>query len=280
VFVDQLRQFGWVDGQNLSIEWRLPEGHDELLPDLASDLVRLPVEIIATFTSDATLAAIEQTTTIPIVFIGVPDPLGFGVVQAHNGGNVTGASFGGDTMSIKSVELLKTVVPYLSRLVILGDHANIDETGLLGSARGAAETIAIQVQHIDVRSLEDVDRALQMTTMWRAEGLVVLESPTFTAGMNACVTDFAARERVPTMYMVAPTAVTDFGGLIAFSADPSEMNRQGAEQVDKILRGAKPADLPVQAPRQFEFMVNVKAAQDLGITFPPDVADQVTQWVQ
>jgi putative ABC transport system substrate-binding protein len=281
MFFDRLRGLGWVEGDNLTIEWRFAEGRPELLPQLAADLVRVAVEVIFAVSTNGALAAKQQTNTIPIVMFVVNDPLAAGLVASlsHPGGNVTGTTYGGASIGTKSVELLKTVLPQISRVAVLEDRSYAARASRFPPVEQAAAQLGIQILDLDVRRVEDVDGALEATKAWSAEGLILLSQPSFEAGVGARVAELATRERLPVMYQ-ASTQVIESGGLMAFGLDLAAAFRQGAEYVDKILRGASASDLPVEEPREFQFIVNVKAAQQLGITFPPDAAAQVTQWVQ
>ncbi len=280
-FVDQLRRLGWVEGENLAIEWRFAEGRNELLPELAADLVRVPVEVILAVSTNAALAAKQQTSTIPIVFANVTDPVTSGLVEslARPGGNITGTAHGGDTPAIKQVELLKTVLPQLSRLAILEDQSYPARASLVAPAAQTAERLGIQILDLDVRGVEDVDGAFETAKAWSAEGLLLVPIPTFSAGVYARVVELLAQNHLPAMYGV-DYVVTENRGLMAIGVNLPVAYRHVAEYVDKILRGASPADLPVEEPREWQFIVNVKAAQALGITFPPDAAVQVTRWFQ
>jgi putative ABC transport system substrate-binding protein len=280
--VDDLRQLGWVDGENLAIEYRLAEGQAELLAELAAELVRLPVELILALAGDAAEAASQVTTSIPIVFDSV-DPLlhpGILTSRAHPGGNVIGASGGTTIVPVKSVELFKTVLPQLSRLAILGDSTFEAYVAQASEAARTAQELGVQTLELDVRGVEDVDRRFVDAKSWGAEGLVLLQQPSFTAGVDARVAELAARNQLPAMNVGQILFVTENGGLMGYGADPKALHRQAAEYVDKILRGARAGDLPVEEPRAWDFAVNVRTAQALGLIFPPDAAAQVTQWFQ
>jgi putative ABC transport system substrate-binding protein len=281
VFVDQLRQMGWAEDDNLSIEWRFADGRDEVLPQLAADLVGLPAEVIFTASTNAAVAAKQQTSTISIVMIGATDPVAAGLVSSlgHPGGNVTGTTYGGATTGLKSVELFKTVLPRLSRLSILDDQSYPARGSMLPPVIQAASRLGVQTQDLDVRRVEDVDSAVEAARSWSADGLLIVTQPNFQAGVYARIAELTAQAQLPALFE-SSTPVAENGGLMGFGPDIPTEFRQGAEYVDKILRGASPADLPVEDPRQWDFVVNVKTAQALGITFPPDAAAQVTQWVQ
>jgi putative tryptophan/tyrosine transport system substrate-binding protein len=282
-FADQLRLLGWVEGENLAIEWRVAEGRDGLLTELAADLVRLPVEVIFAVQGNGALAAKQQTNTIPIVCQCGSDPVAMGLVGslARPGGNITGISLGtGTTDTVKAVELLKTVLPRLSRLAILEDQSDLEQTLVrIPAAAQTAERLRIQILDLDVRRVEDVDGAFETAKSWNAEGLLLLPNANRTAGVNARVVELAAQNHLPAMYQ-GDYVVTENGGLMAFGVNIPAMWRYLAGYVDKILRGASPADLPVEEPREWQFIVNVKAAEEIGITFPPDAAVQVTRWFQ
>jgi putative ABC transport system substrate-binding protein len=283
-FVDQLQQLGWIQGENLRIEFRLAEGHSELLPELAAELVRLPVEVILGAGALGVKAALQQTDTIPIVMAQGPDPTfsaANGSVQnlARPGRNVTGNIANGAAWMIKQVELLHTVLPALVRLAVLADRSTPNYTDLMPPAAHTAQTLGMQVLDLDVRRSEDVDAALESAGAWGAEASLVISTGTYSAGVYPHVSQLAAQLHMPVMYG-AGYVVSDYGGRMSFNSNFPAAWRQGAVYVDKILRGANPADLPVQEPTQFDFIVNVKAAQALSITFPPDAAAQVTQWVQ
>jgi putative ABC transport system substrate-binding protein len=279
-----MRHLGWAERENLSVEWRFAEGRNELLPELAADLVHFPVEIIFAVGGLALVPAQQQTSVIPIVVAAGPDPTSpstAGSMQslARPGGNVTGSAYGNTTVGTKSVELLKAVLPHLTRLAFIADPTAPSYVDARPWAAQTAQTLGLQVLDLDVRSVHDVDRAFEAARLWNAEGLLVFANATFVAGVYALVVEQAARSRMPAMYQTL-IPVTDDGGLMEFSANYFTLVREGAQYVDKILRGASPADLPVEEPRQYDFVVNVKAAQTLGITFPPDGASQVTQWIQ
>jgi putative ABC transport system substrate-binding protein len=280
-FVDRLRQLGWMEGENLVIEWRFADGQSERMTELVADLVSKPVEIIVAVGNRGVVPTWQQTSTIPIVMLGGVDAGAGGPVQSlgHPGGNVTGNTFNVVTTCIKSVELFKNALPALSRLAIVEDTTKADNTSQLAAATQTAQTLGIQVRDLDVQELADVDQAFEIAREWSFDGLLVLTNGDFVPRVYARLAALAAQNHVPAMYE-SPSPVTDSDGLMAFVPDYAALWRQGAEYVDKILRGATPADLPVQEPQQFDFVVNVKAAQALGTTFPPDVAAQVTQWVQ
>jgi putative ABC transport system substrate-binding protein len=280
-FADQLHQLGWRDGENLAIEWRFAEGHAELVSQLPADLVQLPVEVLVAAGAAAALPAYQQTTSIPIILAGVGDPTVSDLVKnlARPVGNVTGTAIGSGTLSIKSVELLRTILPQLSRLGVIGDPTVPAYESITLPTAQAAQTQGLLTQVLDVSKVEDVDAAFETARAWNAHALVIAGGAPYFGAISARIGELAVEHHLPTMFQDLE-AVTESGGLMAFSPDRPTEWRQAADYVDKILRGARPSDLPVQEPRQWDFLVNVKAARDLGIAFPPDAAAQVTRWVQ
>src|SRR5215471_4297302 len=267
-FRDQLHELGWTEGENLTIEWRFGDGNRERMPDLAAELVQLPVELIFAAGGSAALPAQQLTSTIPIVGVNF-DPIGRGGADSygHPGGNFTGvASTGasGRSGSIKSVELLKSALPQLSHLAVLGDPSDSAYILIEAPAAQTAQSLGIQVLELDVRRVEDVDGAFAAAHGWGAEALLVIPHTSYTAGINARVAELAAQTRLPAMFG-APYAVYDNRGLMSYSVDFAATYRQGATYVDKLLRGARPAELPIIGPREFQFVVNVTAAKALGI---------------
>jgi putative ABC transport system substrate-binding protein len=283
-FVDQLRQLGWTEGVNISIDWRFAEGHFELLPELAAKLVRTPVDVILGYGGPGAINAHLMTNVIPIVMGSGPDPdtlSAAGLYQsvARPGGNITGTTAGVGTTSTKAMELLRIIQPQMSRLAIFGDLSTSTDADYRPAATQAASTLGIQVQDVDVRNANDIDHAFEAIRTFKAEGVFVIVGGTLVSALRSRIAELVAVSRLPAMYTFLPAAIDD-GGLMALSSNYVSAMRQAAEYVDKILRGASPADLPIVEPRDFEFVVNVRAAQALGITFPPDAAAQVTQWVQ
>jgi putative ABC transport system substrate-binding protein len=278
-FVDELRQRGWIEGDNLTIEWRFSEGHNERLPELAAELVHLQVDLIAATTTPGTLAAQQETTTIPTVSINALDLLALGAVKslARPGGNITGITYGGGTIGTKAVELLKTVLPQLERVAVLGDRSNPAYNLFMSPVATTAASLGIRTLELDVRDYTDVDRAFEHLLAWKADGLLLLPT-NFEVGFVDHVGELALRNRVPAMYEAGPP--THAGGqLMSFSPNGVTQIRAGADYIDKILRGTNPADLPVEEPRTYDFVAYVKTAAALGIAFPSDAAVQVTQWI-
>lgn len=272
-----LRKLGYIDGQNITIEYRYAQGKFERLPVLAAELVRLNVDVIVTGGSTATRAAKEATRTIPIVMTNDNDPVASGFVAslARPGGNITGLSTLRPEISGKRLELLKEVVPGLSRVAVLGASDNPGNPQALSEAEQAAAALKIQLQYLDIRSPKDIEPAFQEARKGRAEGVLELGGPLLNVHRSALV-NLAAKSRLPTMWV--RQSFVEAGGLMCYGVDPDDLARRAAIYVDKILKGAKPADLPVEQPTKFEFVINLKAAKQIGLTIPPNVlarADRV-----
>jgi putative ABC transport system substrate-binding protein len=281
VFVGQLQNLGWTDGQNIALEWRFADGQPDRLPQLAADLVQALVEVMVTSGAAAAVPAHQQTTRIPIVLVSVSDPTVLDLVTnlAHPAGNVTGTALGIDTINIKSVELLRTVLPQLSRLAIFADPSVPAYTSIALPTARAAQAQGLQAQVLDADKLEDLDAAFDAAQAWGAEALLIAGGSPYLGAVNTRIGELAAERHLPTMFG-QEEGVTEGSGLMSFSRDSPAEWRQAAEYVDQLLRGASPSDLPVQEPRKWDFVVNVKVAKALGISFPPDAAAQVTQWIQ
>ncbi len=268
-----LHDLGYVEGQNIRIEFRWAEGDFGRLPALAADLVRLKVDLIVASTTRAIQAAKEATQTIPIVMTNSRDPIGTGVVArlARPGGNITGVSMMTPDVSGKRLQLLKEAVPKASRVAVLWNPAYLDkdlEETQWQENRAAARALGLSLQSQPVRTTGDLDRAFASMARERANALVVLTDPLTLTHRDLIVTG-AAKHRLPAMYEVRQ--YVDAGGLMAYGASLFELNRRAAIFVDKILKGAKPADLPVEQPTRFELVINMKTAKALGISFPQTI---------
>jgi putative tryptophan/tyrosine transport system substrate-binding protein len=265
-----LRNLGYIDGQNVTIEYRYAEGKFERLPVLAAELVRLNVDVIVTGGSTATRAAKEATSTIPIVMTNDNDPVASGFVAslARPGGNITGLSTLRPEISGKRLELLKETVPGLSRVAVFGASDNPGNPQALSEAELAASALKIQLQYLDIRSPKDIEPAFQEARKGRAEGVLELGGPLLNVHRTALV-NLAAKSRLPTMWV--RRSFVEAGGLMCYGVDPDDLARRAASYVDKILKGAKPADLPVEQPMKFEFVINLKTAKQIGLTIPPNV---------
>ena len=276
-FREGLRSLGYVEGQNIVIELRSAEGSPERLPALASELVRLKVDVIVASSPPAPQAAKNATGTIPIVFAVVGDPVGEGLVAslARPGGNITGLTSIAPEIVGKQLELLREVVPKVSRATALRNPDNHSHALLVRQTEGAARALGMQLQFLEARSLNEIERAFSAMAGKGARALLVLPDPTFVAH-RARIADLAARSRLPAMYGLREEA--EAGGLMAYGPSRRDMFRRAATYVDKILKGAKPADLPVEQPTRFELVISLKTAKALGLTIPESVlirADEV-----
>ena len=274
-----LRELGYVEGQNLVIEYRYTEGKAERLPDLAEELVSLKVDIIVAGGTPLPLAAKHATGTIPIVMSAAGDPVGTGLVPslAKPGGNVTGLSTFTRDLAAKRLQLLKEVVPVISRVAVLWNAANPYAVLNMRETEAAARTLGLQVQSVEVRGPDDIETGFSTAIRWRAGAFIVVDDPV-TYLHRTRIADLAARNQLPAMYGFRQYA--EAGGLMAFGTSLADLSRRAATYVDKILKGAKPADLPVEQPTQFELVINAKTAKALKLTIPPSVllrADQVIE---
>jgi len=279
VFRHGLRGLGYVEGRNIVLEERWADGRFDRLPSLATELVRLNVDVIVTASTPAVQAAQQATKTIPIVMMLVSDPVESGVVAslARPGGNVTGLSLMHPELSKKRLELLKEAVPKVSRVAVLSNPSNPNTPPLLRETEAAARTLGVQVQVVKARDSAELDSAFSAMARERADVLVVMPDVVFLDQRRRIV-DLAAKRRLPAVYSWREPV--DVGGLMAYGASVSDILRRGAVYVDKILKGAKPADLPVEEPTKFELVINLKTARALGLTIPPALllrADQVIE---
>jgi putative ABC transport system substrate-binding protein len=281
-FRQGLRDLAYVEGRNLVIEYRDAEGKPERLPALAAELVALKVDVIVAGGQPHAMAAKQATKTIPIIFASVGDPVASGFVTslARPGGNVTGLSNLTPELVGKRLELLKQAVPGLSRVAVLwqpggqGEHADKD---MLKGGDAAARTLGVRLQVVEARGPADFDKAFSEMTKARAGALTVLPSPIFINERRRLV-DLAAKNRLPAVYPSRDYA--DGGGLMSYGSNLADLFRRAATYVDKILKGAKPGDLPVEQPTKFELVINLKTANALGLTIPQSVlgrADEVIQ---
>ena len=276
-FKQGLRELGYMEGKNIVIEWRSAEGKSEPVPALAAELVRLKVEVIVTAGSLATRAAKEATVTIPIVMTQDSDPVGTGFVAslARPGGNITGLSTLSPEISGKQLELLREIVPRLSRVAVFETSTRPGTVQALRETELAAGAFGVQLQHLDVLGPKDIETAFRAATKGRAETVLALASPVFVL-QRTQIADFAVKSRLPAIY--DRREFVDDGGLMSYGTNFADLSRRAATYVDKILKGAKPADLPVEQPTKFELVINLKAAKQIGLTIPPNVlarADKV-----
>jgi putative ABC transport system substrate-binding protein len=278
-FVEALRELGWIEGKNVVFERRYAENQLERLPELAAGLVRLKVDVIAAAGTLAPLAAKQATTTIPIVMTAAGDPLGSGLVAslARPGGNVTGMSLMAPDLGGKRLELLKEVLPQLTRVAILWNAANPYSALVFKETRAAAHTLGIEVQSLEVRGPGDFDDAIKAAKRQHPEALITVEDP-LTVDHRNLIVDFASAQQLPSLHGVREFVAV--GGLISYGASLADLFRRAAYFVDKIFKGAKPADLPVQQPTTFELAINLKTAKGLGLTVPETLlarADEVIE---
>ena len=274
-----LRDLGWVEGKNISIEYRYAEGRHDRLPDLAADLVRLKVDVIVTAATSDALAAQRATKVIPIVMVAAGNPVANGLVEslARPGGNVTGLSQMLQEVSGKRLELLKEVVPKLSRVAVLWNPNSASATLNWKENQQPARQLGIQLFSLEVRSPSELDKAFEAATRARADALAILPDPVISTNLERIV-DFAAKSRLPSIYQSSEFA--DAGGLVTYGPDRADLFRRAATYVDKILKGTKPGDLPVDQPTKLELVVNLKTAKAIGITIPQSVlfrADKVIE---
>jgi putative ABC transport system substrate-binding protein len=274
-----LRDLGWVEGKNIGIEARYAEEKTDRLPDLAADLVRLKVDIIvAAFANDA-LAAKKATRTIPIVMASTGDPVAIGLVGnlARPGGNITGLSTLSPDLAGKRLQLLKEIAPKLSHVAVLWNPQSPTSALNWKELQLPARELGIQLHPLEVRSLDDLDKAFENAIKADAEALTIMPDPVFGRNLRRIV-EFAAKRRLLSIFHIRE--FVDAGGLVSYGPDRSDLFHRAAGYVDKILKGAKPADLPVEQPTKFELVISMKTAKALGLTIPPSLlgrADEVIQ---
>ncbi|HVI66492.1 MAG TPA: ABC transporter substrate-binding protein [Bradyrhizobium sp.] len=278
-FKQALRQLGYIEGQNLIVEYRSGDGHIERFPQLAAELVRLNVDIIITRGTPAALAAKKATATIPIVMAAIGEPVETGMVAslARPGGNVTGLSAFVTELTAKRIEIMREVIPQLSRMALIDNMANRSVPAQWDETKRAAFALGIQPQLYDVRKAEDIERAFSSAIAQRVNALSVGNDSVVIAN-RIQVVQLAAKHRLPAIY--ATRDFVDAGGLLSYAAHYPDLYRRAAAYVDKIFKGAKPADLPVEQPTKFEIVVNLKAASALGLTVPSTLlarADEVIE---
>jgi putative ABC transport system substrate-binding protein len=277
-FRQGLRELGYVEGKNIVIEWRSAEGKFDRLPVLAAELVRQKVDIIVSAGPAPTRAAKEATTTIPIVFAQEGDPVASGLVAslARPGGNITGLSGLSTELSGKRLELLKEIIPTLSRVAVFRTSTQPGNAPLLKEIKIAAEALKVNLQYLDVLDPKDIETAFRVAVKGRAEAVLMMVAGAVAGGHRTEILELAVKSRLPVIY--ATPGSVDAGGLMSYGVNFNDLDRRVATYVDKILKGAKPADLPVEQPKKFEFIINLKAAKQIGLTIPPNVlarADRV-----
>ena len=278
-FREGLRDLGYVEGRNLVIEYRWAEGKYERFPQLVAELLALKVDVIVSAGTPAALAVKQATTTVPMVMAAVGDPVGTGLIAslARPGGNLTGLAAISPDLEGKRFELLRELLPKLSHVSFLVNPANALHTVSEKHAREAATVLRLKLQFVGVRSEAEFDHAFETIARERPGAMVVLADRVFLHARQRIV-DFAARHRLPTVYPYRELA--EAGGLMCFGSNYPDMHRRAAAYVDKILKGAKPADLPVEQPTKFELVINLKTAKALGLTIPPSLLQRADQVIE
>jgi ABC-type uncharacterized transport system substrate-binding protein len=274
-----LRELGYIEGRDIVIEYRSAEGQPHRLATVASDLASVPVDIIATSGSAATRAAQQATTTIPIVMIGIGDPVRAGFVPslAHPGGNITGNTILGTEMSAKRVQLLKEFIPSISRVAFLWNPNNASHLAYLEEWRAVAPKLGVEPLFVEVGRSDQFESSFAKMMRERPDALSITADP-FHRSHLGWIIDFVAKNRLPTMYVVRENVAV--GGLMSYGPSLPDLYRRAAGYVHKILQGTKPADLPVEQPVKFELAINLKTAKALGLTVPPTllaIADEVIE---
>ena len=279
-FLRRLRELGWIEGQNLVIEYRWAEGKVERLPELAADLVRLKVDVIVAPAVSAVLAAKNATSSIPIVMVFPSDPVGRGMVASlrRPGGNITGTTSSlGPEIFGKQLQILKETIPNAARVAILSNPADPASELQMGAVDAAARSLGLRLQHVQARGPEDFERAFAAMARERAQALLVARDSTFLVH-RARIAELALKGRLPTMYSFRESV--EAGGLMAYAVNMGDFIGRAAVYVDKILKGAKPDDLAIEQPTRFELVIDLKSAKALGITVPQSLllrADEVIQ---
>src|SRR5215470_2225013 len=279
-FLQGLRELGYIEGKNIAIEYRYAEGKFERLPDLAAELARLKVDVIVTAGGTPSLLAAENATRIiPIVFAVNTDPVGSRFVASlgRPGGNITGLSLVAPELSGKRLELLKETVPKVSHVAVLLNPAAPAMGAMSAETQRVAGSLRVQLQLVEARSPNALDPAFSVVLRERTSALIVISDPMFFDNLTRIVS-LAAKSRLPAIYFDG--SFVDAGGLMSYGPNVPDLYRRAATYVDKILKGAKPADLPVEQPTKFEFVINLKTAKQIGLTIPPSVlarADKVTK---
>jgi ABC-type uncharacterized transport system substrate-binding protein len=277
-FVQGMRDLGYIEGKNIAFVYRTAEGRRERYSELVAELIRLQVDVIVTDVTSAALALKKATTTIPIVMTSSTDPVGTGLVAslARPGGNITGLTNVGGEIGGKLLELLKEITPRLSRAAILGTPGTAADEIFAKETEVTARALGVQLIRVRVQGPDDIDGAFRTITKERANGLVMRLQPSLFSAHYRRVAELTASSRLPSIAL--GTRWADAGGLMSYGSDLNFQYRRAATYVDKILKGTKPADLPVEAPTKFELVINLKTAKQIGLTIPPNVlvrADRV-----
>jgi putative tryptophan/tyrosine transport system substrate-binding protein len=278
-FRQGLRELGYVEGKTIVIESRFAEGKTDRVPDLVAELLRLKVDVIVTGGSFATGAAKQATSTIPVVMTQDSDPVGNGYVAslARPGGNVTGLSTLAPELSGKQLELLKETIPKLSRVAVLGSSNRSGNAQSVKETEHAADALRVKLQYLDILSPKDIENAFRAARKQNAQAVLVLTGPVVTSQRTEII-NLASKNQLPAIYDRAE--FVEDGGLMTYSVSSTDLFRRAAVYVDKILKGTKPADIPVEQPIKFEFIINLKAAKQIGLTIPPDVLARATTLIK
>jgi putative ABC transport system substrate-binding protein len=276
-FRQGMQDLGYIEGKNIAIEYRYADGNADRVPDLAAELVGLKLDVIVTYQTPSVLALRKASTTTPIVFTMLSFPVENGIVAsfARPGGNATGLTVLSEQLNGKRLELLKETVPNVTRIGVLSNPANPTQPLEWKEIETTAQVLGLKIQSLGVRSLKDFDSAFEAALRERVQGLINLPEALFSTNVNR-ILEFAAKNKLPGMY--SDPQYTHAGGLMSYSPIFSDLFRRAAIYVDKILKGAKPADLPVEQPTKFELAINLKTAKQIGLTIPPHVltrADRV-----
>lgn len=281
-FRQGLRDLGYVEGQTIVIEARFADGRVERLPDLAEELVRLKVDVIVAPSTPGVRAAKQTTTTIPVVMANVADPVGFGFVAslARPAGNITGVANLTVELAAKNLELLKEVVPKLSRVAVLVNPASPDAGVVWKAAQAGARDLGLKLHLLEARGSNDLERAVAEAIKQRAEGLLVSTIEGVFFEHRSQIIDATLKNRLPAVYAAPPYELARSGALMAYGADAPALIRQAASYVDRILKGAKPADLPVEQAAKFELVVNLRTAKALGLVIPRSVLLRANEVIQ
>ena len=277
-FYQGLREYGWIEGKTFVVTSKFAQYKSELLPKLVAELVQLKVDVIVVATAEAALAAKHGTHTIPIVAVDPADAVAIGLVASlgRPGGNVTGLSYLGTELVAKQMALLKEAVATLSRVAVLTNPANPTHSPRLRAA-AAAQRLGVKLEPIEARTQSELDKAFAEMTRMRVGGILVVTDPMFSAAARR-LAQLAAKSGLPAMYGFKSHVIA--GGLISYGVDLLELFRRAAAYVDKILKGAKPADLPVEQPEKFELAINLKTAKALGLTIPPSLLQRAEQVIE
>jgi putative ABC transport system substrate-binding protein len=277
-FRQGLRELGYVEGKNIVIEYRYAEGKADRERELAEELVRLKVDVIVTAGSASTRPSKEATNTIPIVMTNEGDPVGTGFVAslARPGGNVTGLSNLAPELSGKRLELLKEIIPKLSRVAVFRTSTQPGSAQSSKEVELAANAFGVKLQYLDVLNFKDIETAFRAANKGGADAVLMMAGGAVVSAHQIAIAELAVKNRLPVIYSFSQ--FVEAGGLMSYGVNQYDLDRRAATYVDKILKGAKPADLPVEQPKKFEFIINLKAAKQIGLTIPPNVlarADRV-----